>query len=175
MKSITIPFDRIKLSISCGLYISLFLMMPAICLYVSLDPLMIFFLLTICWFMIKAAIRNVKRLFKKTPICIVDEKEIAIHSLSNETYTMRWNDIEKVVVKEKHHSVQFLLFGKHIKHASGAYMIHIDYPFTSHNLELRKQELLKYFINHHIPIEKIQKYKKRSAYTCIKYYKNYMK
>ena len=160
MKSSTIPFDRIKLMISCVLYTILFLMMPAICLYVSLDPLMIFFLLTICWFMIKAAIRNVKRLFKNIPICIVNDQEITIYSLSDEPYIMRWFDIEKVVVKEKHHRVQFLLFGKHIKHASGMYMIHIDYPFSSNNIELRKQELLTCFANHKIPVEVIQKYKK---------------
>ncbi|MEG0469028.1 MAG: hypothetical protein RR562_03875 [Longicatena sp.] len=160
MKSIRIPFDRVKLTLSCILYLLLFLMMPALCLYVSLDPLMIFFLLTICWFMIKGAIRNVKRLFKNKPICSIDDKEIQINSLSNKTYTMKWNDLEKVTMKEKHHSVQFLLFGSHVEHASGVYMIHIDYPFLGKDLESKKQALLECFAKHKVPVETIQKDRK---------------
>lgn len=156
MESYIVPFDRIKLLLSCILYLMLFLLMPAICLYVRLDPLMIFFLLTVCWFMIKAAIRNVKRLIKKTPICIVNDNGISIYSLSDKSYTVKWEDIEKVMVKEKHHCVQFILFGEHIKHASGVYMIHINYPFIPKKLAYRKQEMIACFVKHSKPVQMIK-------------------
>ena len=162
MKTITIPFDRIKLCLSTMLYLFLFMMMPALCLYVSLDPLMIFFLLTICWFMLKGALRNIKRLIKKKPICECDHQEIRIHSLTSNTITMKCKDIERVVVKEKRHGIQFLIYGKHIQHASGVYMIHIDYPFCTKQLNDVKQSLFDYFEKQHITVEIFQSVNKEA-------------
>lgn len=165
MKSYDVPFDRVKLTLSSTVYFMLFLLMPALCLYVSLNPLVIFFLLTICWFTLKAGIRSCKRLFKNKPICSMTEKEIQINSLTEDTKIMKWKDVEKVVMKQKHHGVQFLLFGDHIDHASGVYMIHIDYPFCYKKLDCVTQELLTRFSKHHIPVETLKEDKRGTAHV----------
>lgn len=160
MKSITIPFDKVKLLISTILFLSIFMAMPFICLYITLDPLLIFFLLTICWFTLKAGLRSIKRLIRKKPICSCDDTTIQINSLSDKTYVMKWNDIEKVVMKEKRQSIQFILFGKHIEHSSGVYMIHIHYPFQTKKLDGVTSQLLDCFSTHNITVETVTNYKK---------------
>lgn len=163
MKQITIPFDRIKLILSALVSLIVFLAMPALCLYVSLDPLLIFFLLTICWFALKAFIRSSKRLIGRKPICICTDKEIQINSMTEKTVSMKWKDIEKIAMKEKTHGVQFILFGANIDHASGVYLIHIDYPFSYKRVEQVKQDMLACFKKHHIPVEPVKKEGRRHA------------
>lgn len=157
MKSYRIPFDIAKLIVSIVLYLSIFTLLAAACLYISLDPLMIFLVLTICWFSLKALIRNVKRLIGRKPICVLDETGIQINSLTDNTKVMKWKEIQRVVYKQKHHSIQLLVYGNHVDHASGYYMIHIDYPFTAKKLDDVKKQVIGCFEKHHITIEYIEK------------------
>lgn len=157
MKSYSVPFDQRKLILSAIFYFLCFGLCPITFLIIPLNPLTGFLLLTVCYFLLKAAIRALQRIYKKTPICCLMDKEIEINSLTKTTKTMKWNDVDKIVLREKHHALQFMVYGKNIDHPSGVYMIHIDYPFASKQLLAIKQELLKQFKKHKICIEVFNK------------------
>lgn len=166
MKTLIVPFDRMKLVALCILYLVLFITLPFICLYISLNPLVIFFILTICWFILKGMIRTMKRLIKNTPICICNKTDVQIHSLTDTTYFISYKDIESITMKEKHHAIQFIITGKHIEHSSGVYFIHIDYPFMHKQLETIKQQLLSCFQSHNVAI-KVIKYHEKEVHVNV--------
>lgn len=145
MTSYAVPFDQIKLILSSIFYFLCFGLCPITFLFITFNPLTGFLMLTVCYFLLKAAVRALQRLYKKKPICLLTDKGIEINSLTKTTKKMKWSDVEKVVLREKHHALQFMVYGKNIDHPSGVYMIHIDYPFASKQLVTIKQELIKRF------------------------------
>ena len=153
MKSYIVPFDQVKLILSSIFYFLCFALLPITFLIIPFNPLTGFLLLTVCYFLLKAAIRALQRLYKKKPICLLTDKEIEINSLTKTTKVMKWSDIDKIVLREKNHALQLMVYGKNIDHPSGVYMINIDYPFAKKQLPTIKQELLKRFEKRKINVE----------------------
>lgn len=156
MNELIIPYDRPKLMIQMIGYFVLLVVLFVLGAILPLDPLAIFLLLTVCWFVGKAWIRSIVRFFKHKPICILRKEGIELALPNGDGVFMKWKELDKVAMKQKHHRLQYLLYGDHIDHPSGVYLITIDVLFHKEQLQRYEKELNKQWKKHNIPLTQLE-------------------
>lgn len=159
MKSYTIHYDRTYL-IGKGLFnlflaLALFIFLPLF----TLNPLIIFLGLTVCWFTGKAAIRALYRVIKHKPVCILNATDMEIAMPNGEGKIMKVKDITRIDVNYTKNRYRMVIHGSHIEHPSGAYLIDIRYPFAKQQLPSLHDHVMTWAEKHHIEVVRIQQSK----------------
>lgn len=160
MKSYTIHFDKMYLILKGSFQLILLLSAVVLLAVLPLNPISIFLVATLCWFLGKGAGRAFIRCFKHKPICVLYEDKIEIAMPSGDGKIMKVKDITYVERKVLPHRIQLVIHGKNIEHPSGAYLIDIKYPFAKQQFTEVETGLNKWFLKRQIRVENVMQNKK---------------
>lgn len=160
MKSYTIHYDRTLLLLKGILNMILLLVSLILLALLPLNPISIFLVATLCWFLGKASGRAFIRFFKQKPLCILDDAKVELAMPSGDGKIMKIKDITLIERKTMPHRIQLVFHGKNIEHPSGAYLIDINHPFSSQQLKAINDSLNKWFTKHQLRVEEVQTQKK---------------
>ncbi|NBK97086.1 MAG: hypothetical protein EOM05_09405 [Clostridia bacterium] len=159
MNEFMIKDDQIKLLCYTllNLMITIALMLITAIFYAKGIFIVAFFAITGIWFSVKAMYKYGIRFFKKTPVCEFKTEEVIIHSLPEDSNTMKYKDIKEVKILRDKKSVKLFFAGDQVKHPSGWNYAGAVYFFQRNLLAEVEQKTIQCLQEHHVNYSVVKK------------------